>query len=159
MIQFKTAINKHEFIHLYHRYLKDLSLYSKSVNDQTDEWIDEHYFSDMQLQKQLIQINGETVGFIVLQYVDETCGIQPPLWYIVEFFILPQFRGKGYGTKTVGLFLLNYPGDFFYYILKGNIPAKHFWAHITKVFQLNEFPRMDIVDPDPELETHSFKRS
>lgn len=159
MIKLTTASDRTKFLQMYHIYLKDLALYSKNITDQTDDWIDTHYFYDIHLQKLFILDEGSVVGFIILQYVDEACGIAPPLWYIVEFFILPQFREKGYGTKAIELFLCNYPGDFFYYILKGNIPAKRFWTHITKTFHLNEVPRFDIVDPDPELETHAFKRS
>ena len=159
MIRFETISEKERFTKMYHEYLKELSLYSKSVIDMPDDWIIEHYFNESRLQKRWILLGGMKIGFIILQYVDKSCGIDPPLWYIVEFYIIPKYRNQGHGTKAVSYFLKIYPGDFFYYVLKRNTPAKVFWTHITRNFNLKEISRSDVVDADLELETHVFQRS
>lgn len=161
MIRFvgaKTSVL--QFVEMYRGYVQDLTPYSSYLATHTypDSRIRENYLEDELVQSYFIYDDNQIIGFIVLQYVDEKYEVSPPMWYIVEFYILPEYRGRGYGTKTMEHFLDKHVEDFFYYILVENTPAKAFWAHITKTFGLKEVSCLSVEDGDPELELHCFER-
>lgn len=161
VVRFVDASHERALFHaLYKTYSDELAQYSLRLRKQpmTEELIDKLYFNDVLLDKYFIEVNCETVGFIILQYVDARYDVMPAMWYIVEFYIAPGYRRMGYGPAAVKFFLECYKRDFFYYVLKENIPAKRFWGNITKTFSLKEVYRPDVVrDDDEELETHAFK--
>lgn len=147
------------FLAMYRDYIQTLTQYSDYLasHPQTDDNIRENYLEDDLLQSYFICEKDQIIGFIVLQYVDEKYEVNPPMWYIVEFYIAPEYRGGGYGTRAVEHFLHEFPGDFFYYILRQNAPAKQFWASITRHFNLRETFRSDVSPGDiSELELHCF---
>jgi predicted acetyltransferase len=162
MIRFvgaKTSVL--QFIEMYRGYVRDLTPYSNylATHAYPDSSIRENYLEDELVQSYFIYDDNQIIGFIVLQYVDEKYEVSPPMWYIVEFYIAPEYRGRGYGTKAVEHFLHEFPGDFFYYILRQNAPAKQFWASITRHFNLRETFRSDVSPDDiSELELHCFFR-
>ena len=147
------------FLAMYRDYIQTLTKYSGYLasHPQTDDDIRENYLEDDLLQSYFIYEKDQIIGFIVLQYVDEKYEVNPPMWYIVEFYIAPEYRGGGYGMKAIEHFLHEFPGDFFYYILRQNAPAKQFWASITRHFNLRETFRSDVSPGDiSELELHCF---
>lgn len=151
---------KSTFLTMYRDYIQTLTQYSDYLasHPQTDDDIRENYLEDNLLQSCFICEEDQIIGFIVLQYIDEKYEVNPPMWYIVEFYIAPEYRGRGYATKAAEHFLNKYSGNFFYYILRRNIPAKHFWASITQKFDLHEIYRPDISPGDnTELELHCFE--
>lgn len=160
MIRFvgaKTSVL--QFIEMYRGYVRDLTPYSNylATHAYPDSSIRENYLEDELVQSYFIYDDNQIIGFIVLQYVDEKYEVNPPMWYIVEFYIAPEYRGGGYGTRAVEHFLHEFPGDFFYYILRQNAPAKQFWASITRHFNLRETFRSDVSPGDiSELELHCF---
>jgi len=160
-VRFVDASHSRALFHsLYKAYADELAQYSSRLRKEpvTEKLIDELYFNDPLLNKYFIEADGETIGFIILQYVDVVFGVVKPIWYVVEFYILPEHRRKGYGEATVKSFLEFYKKDFFYYVLKENIPAKRFWGNITKTFHLKEVYRPDVVREDEEeLETYAFE--
>lgn len=150
------------FLAMYRNYVQTLTQYSDYLasHPQTDDDIRANYLEDDLLQSYFICEKDQIIGFIVLQYVDEKYEVNPPMWYIVEFYIAPEYRGRGYGTKAVEHFFHEFSGDFFYYILQQNAPAKQFWNAITTQFDLCEVKRSDISCGDTtELEVHCFERS
>lgn len=159
-LRFVDASHSREQIHrLYKAYSDELARYSSQLTEEpmTEDLIDELYFYDSLLDKYFIEIDGQVVGFIILQYVDERYNVKSHLWYIVEFYIVPEYRRKGYGELAFKFFLEFYKRDFFYYVLKRNEPAKQFWGNMTKKFGLKEVYRPDVTrDDDEEIETHSF---
>ena len=90
--------------------------------------------------------NEGIVGFIVLQKVVQI--IRTPAWFIVDFYILPEHRGKGVGTAAFEHFLKAYKGDFFLYILEKNEPAREFWGSCIKRNELIEISRPDVPVPE-----------
>ena len=147
------------FLAMYRDYIQTLTKYSDYLvsHPQTDDDIRENYLEHDLLQSYFICEKDQIIGFIVLQYVDEKYEVSPPMWYIVEFYIAPEYRGGGYGMKAIEHFLHEFPGDFFYYILRQNAPAKQFWASITRHFNLRETFRSDVSPGDiSELELHCF---
>ena len=160
-VRFVDASHKRDLFHsLYKAYSDELAQYSVRLREEpmTEKLIDELYFNDPLLNKYFIEADGKTIGFIILQYVDVVFGVTKPIWYIVEFYILPEHRRMGYGAVTIKFFLGFYKKDFFYYVLKENIPAKRFWEGITKTFNLKEVYRPDVVrEDDEEIETHAFE--
>lgn len=161
MMKFVDAsYNRELFHHLYKAYSDELAQYSSSLKKapMTEKLIDELYFYDDLLFKYFIETDSQTIGFIILQYVDVVFGVTKPIWYIVEFYIVPEYRRKGYGKAAFKFFLEFYKKDFFYYVLKENIPAKRFWGNITKTFDLKEVYRPDVTrEEDKEIEAHSFE--
>lgn len=150
------------FLAMYRDYIQILTQYSDYLasHPQTDDNIRENYLEDDLLQSYFICEKDQIIGFIVLQYVDEKYEVNPPMWYIVEFYIAPEYRGGGYGMKAIEHFLHEFSGDFFYYILCKNLPAKQFWSTVTVRFDLCEVMRSDISCGDmSELELHCFERS
>ena len=162
-IKFVDASHMREMFHkLYKAYSEELSQYSVSLLNEpmTEELIDERYFYDVQLNKYFIETDNKTIGFIILQYVDTYFGVTSPVWYIVEFYIVPEYRRKGYGEAAFGFFLDFYKKDFFYYVLKENLSAKRFWERMTRSFNLKEIYRPDLEkEDDLEIETHAFEVS
>jgi len=148
--------NEKTFVSLFRMYNNDLKRYSERLRENPirEKDIYENYVNDPSLYKLYIKDGRTIVGFIVLQYVYE---LETPAWYIVEFYIMPRFRHRGYGTRAVESFLDKYDGDFFYYVLKENIPAQKFWSKMTEKFKLNEVKRNDISELD-DCYTHSFRR-
>ena len=112
---------------MYLRYFAELKQYIPEETDPIEQWYDERYGYADQLQKFYIYANKCIVGFVILQYVDKSYGINPPIWYVVEFYILPEYRRKGFGIKTVETVLDMCGGNAFLYILKDNKPAMDFW--------------------------------
>lgn len=150
------------FLAMYRNYIQALTQYSDYLasHPQTDDDIRENYLEDDLLQSYFVCAGDQNVGFIILQYIDEKYEVNPPMWYIVEFYIAPEYRGRGYGTKAVERFLHEFSGGFFYYILRKNMPAKEFWSAVTARFHLREVERLDISCGDiSELELHCFERS
>lgn len=159
-VKFVDAIYNRELFHaMYKPYSDELARYCTRLAEQpmTEMLIDEQYFNDVQLFKYFIEINGETVGFIILQYVDESFYVVKPLWYIVEFYILPKYRRKHYGELAVKFFLDFYHKDFFYFVLKRNLPAQRFWKNITRKLKLKQVERPDILNDDDELDIYAFE--
>jgi predicted acetyltransferase len=149
-----------KFLSMYKNYLQTLTRYSDylAIYSQSERFIRENYIEDEVLQSYYVCAGNQIVGFIVLQYIDERHEVNPPMWYIVEFYIAPEYQGRGYGTKAMAHFLQEYPGPFFYYIFKRNTPAQFFWASITQRYALKEVARADLECGDPDLELHSFER-
>lgn len=159
-VRFVDASHMRELFHgLYKAYSDELAQYRHRLQEEpiTEEFIDERYFYEVLLDKYFIEVDGETVGFIILQHVGEQYDVKPAMWYIVEFYIAPGYRRKGYGKLAVEFFLEFYNHDFFYYVLKENVPARRFWEDITKTFSLKEVYRPDVIWDDEEIETHAFK--
>lgn len=160
-LMFVDASHERALFHsLYKAYSDELAQYSSRLREDpiTEKLIAKLYFNDILLDKYFIKADGETIGFIILQYVDKRYDVISPLWYIVEFYIAPEYRRQGYGEAAIKFFLEFYKKDFFYYVLKENIPAKRFWGNITKTFHLKEVYRSDVVrEDDEEIETHAFE--
>ena len=151
------------FLRMYHQYLKDLSAYSKTASEfmdspSVDAQIVNNYLLDPHVSTYFVKNKNDLIGFIAVQHVGIQYGVEKPIWYIVEFFIAPEFRRCGYGGKMFRSFLERHEGDFFYYVIKKNLPAKSFWAKMTQTLNLKEVKRPDIDDSDPELEIHVFER-
>lgn len=130
------------FHRMYDDYLKCLEKYSKQLKENKvnrAELINE-YMNDPQLIKYFAKMDGAYVGFSILQWVDI---LIPPAWYIVEFYVVPEHRRKGIGTKMFEKIKEKIKGDFFFYILKKNGPAKIFWKKMTKDLERKE--REDIA--------------
>lgn len=150
------------FLAMYRDYIQTLAQYSDYLasHPQTDDDIRENYLEDDLLQSYFIYTEEQIIGFIVLQYVDKKYEVNPPMWYIVEFYIASKYRGRGYGAKAVEQFLHKCSGGFFYYILRKNSLAKKFWSAVTARFNIYEVERPDISCGDTtELEVHCFERS
>lgn len=146
------------FVELFESYQRDLLPYNSCLQEKdiNKENIRQNYVEDSALAKFWIEDNGDIVGFIVLQHVNKPY-VERPLWYIVEFYIVPEYRRQNIGTRAFEVFLKNFRGDFFYYVLGKNIPAQKFWAKMTDIYNLDEVKRPDIKEED-ECNKHCFKR-
>lgn len=134
------------FHYLFNRYWRELAQYSRELrnNPLTEHDIDERYFKNDALLKYFLVEGDNVVGFIVVQYVDETCGVENPLWYIVEFYILPQYRRCNYGKKAIATFLSMINCEFFFVVLKKNVAALRFWKQVMKQLGCRPCKRKDI---------------
>lgn len=157
MIFQKNTFFEGEFRKLYHNYFIELCKYNGAkpvdfteiyLNYRTDEvhsGVTPYYIIDGN--------DKQKKGFIVLQYVGEAFGISPGIWYIVEFYIFPSERRKGYGFSAVKHFVEKYQKDFFIEILKDNITAYNFWRTCFNRLKLDTYTRDDIaanVPPDTD---------
>lgn len=146
------------FAKMLKQYQLDLLPFSEELqrNLHKQNQIVQKYIDDDRLQKFWISEKDQIFGFVILQYVDVP-DVDSPLWYIVEFYVLPQYRRQKVGERAFGAFLNNFYGDFFYYVLKGNHTAKKFWSKMTTLYNLQEIYRPDVCGDD-EVEVRCFTR-
>ena len=96
-------------------------------------WIHK-YFADSNCIPFLIRLEGESVGFAIAK-LDRTPtgpdGRTPAkAHFIEEFFVLPQHRRKGIGTRAAEIILREYPGRWMTTTWPGG-PAVGFWRHVA----------------------------
>ena len=146
------------FKQMYMDYWRELSKYMKQKPLFTERDYKVKYEQDVQLRKFFIQDEGQYKGFIILQYVDEY-SLKRPSWYVVEFYILPEFRRSWVGHNAVRHFVKTRRSDFFLYVIKANFPAHQFWDSIGRRADVVVTHRDDIdVDDDVDLYAFRFKK-
>lgn len=140
------------------RYMGELSAFHSQKNSDPIRTYEDYYLSDASLSKMFIVNNGNIVGFIILQYVDESYGIVYPKWYIVEFYISPEYRRQGLGLETVKYFCTTRSNHFFIYILERNAIAKHFWNKVASELHLEKIQggEYEEITCEPETEKVCF---
>ncbi len=139
------------FQKLYRDYCDELKSFEPELPPFSVRDFRRSVLANMSLRKYFIMDENEgIVGFIILQQVVEI--IPKPAWFIVDFYILPDKRRKGFGAEAFNHFLRTSRGDFFLYVLEKNAPAQEFWGSCIKRFELEEVykpyipvPRYSIV--------------
>lgn len=131
-------------IKMYRDYDAELRQFDPDLAPFTLKEFGQKVLDNPNIRKLLISDEEDIVGFILLQHVSDI--IDSPAWYIVDFYIRPPMRKKGLGTKAFEHFLKSYPGDFFFYVLKKNSPAREFWGSCIKRNELIEVNRPDLYN-------------
>jgi predicted acetyltransferase len=136
--------NEFDFIPMYAKYAKELSVYSKKLKEIYANCTYEegaynilsYYFSNSERYHIYLIDNKEGIyiGFcIVADYpLNKENKIFPKEFYsgaydIAEFYILPEYRRKGYGGLTFNKIIKIYKTKGTLSILNKNIEAKKFW--------------------------------
>lgn len=98
----------------------------------------------------LITLDGEPIGLAILGNWPNSFSRHDT--YIQEFFILPKYQRKGYGTEAVRWIMDRGPvdGDISLYIVPKNKPAKAFWSKALE--ELGYRDRFEDVSVDAKTE-------
>ena len=92
-----------------------------------------------------IKYENEIVGFVLVRTVFETQG---DFYQVSDFYIQPQYEGRGYGTRAVSELWSMYHGKWELDTLVKNTRAEFFWANCIKKYgngnhQISEFKYED----------------
>ena len=91
----------------------------------------------------ILNDEGKKVGFCLLGFGENT---HPETnYYIAEFYVLPEHRRSGIGTKAVLDLLSIFPGKYCYHVLKENMGAYMFWEEVKKTANVKEIELVDIL--------------
>ena len=84
------------------QFIKDLAEYEKMADlvVATPEMLEEEIFEKRKAEVLLVMENGREVGFALFFHNFSTFLGRAGL-YLEDLFVLPEFRGKGYGTATL----------------------------------------------------------
>lgn len=118
------------FENMYRDYDQELSLYSERISNNpiTTEDFEDVYKNFFLAKMFILNDLGEKIGFCLLGFGDNT---HPQTnYYIAEFYISPQYRRSGYGTKAARELFSLLPGKYCYHVLKKNNKAKDFWDRV-----------------------------
>ncbi|MGN1025694.1 MAG: GNAT family N-acetyltransferase, partial [Faecousia sp.] len=125
-----------EFCSLMHPYIKELNEHSKHT--LSDEFIEKWISSILSMQGppdrhlELCYDGQELIGFLYgkIDHEDHNGFIKPGYGYIMEFFVLPQFRRKGYGKAMFHHMekLFTYDGAQKMYLTPDAVTGVPFWT-------------------------------
>ena len=84
------------------QFIKDLAEYEKMADlvVATSEMLEEEIFEKRKAEVLLVMENGREVGFALFFHNFSTFLGRAGL-YLEDLFVLPEFRGKGYGKATL----------------------------------------------------------
>lgn len=142
-VKIRCLDEQNKFIKMYKDYVQSLAPYNPSIKIQ----LAEDYASDYLTQEFLGGIfvyllktqEDKTVGFIIVG--SGKMGTAPKTnWCIHEFYILPEYRRKGFGIKTLEKFQKMHTGKVCYFVLKQNTPAQAFWKAATERLKWTALP-------------------
>lgn len=118
------------FREMYFRYFSELCKNRPDIVFTNTEYV-ERYESQKCLLKYFIVSGSTRVGLIILQRIKYKT-VSRPYWYIVEFFIEPEYRRRGLGKKAFEHFLRTKQSDFFLHILIDNVAGHAFWDSVIQ---------------------------
>ena len=110
------------FIRLAKDYIKTLRTFDSSIRWDEKTWEDMIWYAEFILEDRTIQ------GFVITEEV--RFQVVSDLWYIAEFYIVPEARRKGLGLEAVKKIVSKWHGDVFLYVLKRNHVASLFWQSV-----------------------------
>jgi predicted acetyltransferase len=104
------------------------------------------YWTDPLRYPFLVRVDGELAGFAL---VCRTPGLRgdEEVWDMAEFFVMPEFRKQGIGTRIAHEVWRGFPGAWQIRVLRANQAALHFWQRAAKAYA-----------PD-QIETEDFNRN
>ncbi len=146
------------FKNIYQFYLYDLSKYTYDDLDELAMFLDEStdlYLEEDQLLPFFIKLEGQTIGFILLESGDFTPSFHID-YSIAEFFILNKFRNKDYGLRALEKLFEKYPGRYVLGQLSNNIAAIKFWEKAFKHFQIDPLRYEEDMDQDYKFLIEEF---
>lgn len=127
------------YVSMYKSYGTELRQYDPTLPEFTDAFCMQlanlHIRYSTTLFADFLMVDDKIIGFSVGQFV----SFKRPFdnYYIVEFYIKPEYRRKGYGLEAVKLILNTYHFDrIFWYVIVGNTPAERFWSKVSKTLGL-----------------------
>lgn len=146
------------FKRMYRDYIAELSLYSTRLKDEpvADKEMDNILSNCLLMKMFIINESGEKVGFCLIGFGQNTHPLTS--YYIAEFYVLPEYRRIGVGTKAVQDLFSLLPGTYCYHVLKNNVAAHRFWDQIKRDFCCKELFLDDVLDLK-DCDFYSFKTS
>ena len=138
---------KEIFKDMFYKYHNELSQYSTRLRDinLTDEYI-EKIFNYEYSQKMFLVNDNEVVGFCI---VDLNGYERSSSYYFLdEFYILPEYRRKRYGTEAIESILTEFQGEWHMYILKDNLIAQKFWCNVFNSINYDVIPLEEELPDD-----------
>lgn len=85
------------------------------------------YFSESDRHPFVFTIGRRVIGFALVRTFDQGTAM-------AEFFIAPEYRGKGYGRVAAHQIFLRYPGPWVIRQQLSNAPAQTFWRRVLKQY-------------------------
>ena len=127
---------------MYNKYFRELEQYmddSAKIKGIPDEHIklicDEYINSPNVSWKNIFNDKNEIVGFLLMGKDYEDDYIQSD-YFILEAYVLPEWRRKGLMSERMKRYINNHPGKYAALIYTKNKNAATFWNHI---FESNGF--------------------
>ena len=124
-LNYKDEKEMLSFLSMYKSYFNELQIYQE-LPELKKEDID-GMLSNVELDIYIISENNINIGFILLGFGENKHILSD--WYLAEFYIRPDYRRNGFGTKALMDLTKKEPGKYCLYIIKTNLPAKRFWDH------------------------------
>jgi len=94
----------------------------------------ENYWTEEQRFPYAVKYKEQIIGFSLVHDITLNKSIN---WKLAEFFIMPEYRRKNFGTETAITTIKSHPGSWEISVLEDNTPAKKFWLRIIKMLSAN----------------------
>ena len=159
-IDVETVSDKRRFEKMYRDYIEELGQYSSeclSRNSITRSSFEGMYSYPFIVPRLIYNDRKEPVGFYLIAFGEGTYPLTD--FYIVEFYILPQYRNKGEGKKAVKEIFKNHPGVYCKFVLKKNIGALNFWKRVKEDFGCEDIKDRSLNDTPDDCLSFVFKAS
>ena len=78
-----------------------------------------------------IKTKATVIGFVLVRTVYRNSDY---FYQVSDFYIKPEFEGRGYGTQAIAALWAEYPGRWELQVLRRNLRARHFWARCIEKF-------------------------
>ena len=98
--EFKIRTTTVEDVSLIFSFIKGIAEYEKMLDEvvATEETLKKSIFEDNRAKVLIGEVNGEAIGF-ALYFFNFSTFIGKAGLYLEDIFILPEYRGKGYGKE------------------------------------------------------------
>ena len=124
------------FLDMARDYVDTLHEYDSSIRWDELTWQDNVWSAYFIMEDRTIQ------GFVVKEEIPYK--VFPDMLYIMEFYVVPESRGRGVGTAAVEALVKDWHEDVFVYILKDNFTAKAFWSAVENKLGWERIQRPEI---------------
>jgi len=123
-------------------YLIELSAFGEF--DLSYPFYDQYWYEDNRWPYWIIS-DDQKIGFI---FVDQTSRFGEPLdYFLAEFYILPEYRGNGYGQEAFKKIIALYPGQWELAFFIGHAQAEKFWLKVVQdmPYEQKEHQKVNIL--------------
>lgn len=133
--RFSPAEIINPYMEMYMSFLRELEQYGKRYEGYPatpkkltpSELFDE---TGSDTHRYMLIIDNEPAGLLTIG-VGDNCHPDAD-FFIQDFYIAPEFRKSGNGTKMMNLFAKDHRGTYCMVIIKGNTPAENFWNNYAE---------------------------
>ena len=116
-------------------------LFSRCTEYEHAKWVD-------------IRVDGDVIGFFIIG-THENCHPSAD-YYIQEAYIKPEYRRRGYMSRSLGIYISHYPGVYCLLILNKNEVAHKFWPAMFEKIGYVPYELEDVDATDEHCEQYGF---